>query len=266
MYKTGFIGTGKMATALASAFVKSQLVKPQNIICYDPVASQREKIQTLLNVNVTDKPAEVIQSSDIIILAFKPQNFPDALAGLSELIRPDQIIISILAGIRLSALTELLHAKVVRVMPNTACLVSAMAAGMTPSGNLTPQETQQVRNLLETAGIVITVPENLLDAVTALSGSGPAFVAYIVDCFARAAQTEGLNWDTAYTLALQTFAGTAKLLREMKLNPDELIKMVSSPHGTTVAGREVLESSPIDNIIQKTISRAAQRSRELGNQ
>jgi len=139
-----------------------------------------------------------------------------------------------------------------------------MAAGLAAAENVTETDLERVRAILRPAGVALQVPEQQLDVVTGLSGSGPAFVAYLIESFIIAGIDEGLEKETAGQLALKTFAGTARLLSEWNLSPRELIEMVSSPGGTTVAGREILESSSVKDSIINTIKRAAQRSRELG--
>jgi len=262
----GFLGAGKMASALISAILKSKLADSRNIICSDILEPQRKTIQEKYGIQVTDDNQEVIRKSDIIVLAFKPQNFSTAVDNYGCTVGPEQIIISIMAGVRIEEIQKQLPAKVVRVMPNTACLVGEMAAGFAAAENVTPQDLEKVKQILQCAGTALPVTEDQLDAVTGLSGSGPAFVAYLIDNFIEAGRQLGLDKDIARELALKTFSGTARLLSEWQMDPAELIKMVSSPNGTTVAGREILEASDVGNIIRQTIHRAAQRSKELGKQ
>ena len=149
-------------------------------------------------------------------------------------------------------------------MPNTPCLVGEMAAGFAVGKNVKDREIKIVEEILNSAGKAFYLKEELLDAVTGLSGSGPAFVARLIEYFIEAGENEGLGKDIAAELALQTFKGTAKLLQESGMTPDELVKIVSSPGGTTVAGREVLENSDVKDILIKTVKKATERSKELG--
>ena len=264
MYTIGFLGAGKMATALATSIIKGGLSGPDAISCYDVSDEALQKVQDLLNVRVTTDAAEVLSRSDIVFLAFKPQNFPDAVKDLRPHVRDDHLIISILAGIRLSQLSRHLPGQIVRVMPNTCCLIGEMAAGFTPAENINPADLNTVKSLLACAGLAIQVDENQLDAVTGLSGSGPAFVAYLIEQFIAGGVEAGLPNETAKALALKTFSGTANLLQQWQMPPQELIDMVSSPNGTTVAGRKVLENAKVADVVSNTILRAAERSRELG--
>lgn len=262
--KIGFIGAGKMANALAAAILRGRLAQSQDIICSDPLSERLNTLQKQLGVMVTQDNQEVFRRSDVVVLAFKPQNFPEAIEGMESVVRPEQIIISIMAGVRIARIQQYLPARLVRVMPNTPCLVGEMAAGFAVAENVTETDLKTVRAILQPAGVALQVPEQQLDAVTGLSGSGPAFVAYLIENFITAGISEELQEETARQLALKTFAGTARLLSEWDLSPRELIEMVSSPGGTTVAGREILESSNVKDSIINTIKRAAQRSRELG--
>lgn len=264
MYKIGFIGAGKMAGALVAALLRGKLASPDAIICSDPSEEQRRIISDRFGVGATADNATVLAQSDIVLLAFKPQNFPDAVAHLTEKVRPDHIIISIMAGVPIAAIRRVLPGRVVRVMPNTACMVAQMAAGFAAADNVTTEDLARVRQILQCAGLALEVTEEQLDAVTGLSGSGPAFVAYLLESFIAAGTAAGLSEETAQSLTFKTFSGTVQLLDEWNITPAELIQMVSSPQGTTVAGREILESSDVRQIIERTIIRAAQRSKELG--
>ena len=266
MYQIGFVGAGKMARALISALIDGGIASADKIICSDAIPQQLTHIKDQFGVAVTDDNARIIGDCDIVILAFKPQNFPKAVADLKGLVRPDLIVISILAGVPIERLEQYMPARVVRVMPNVACQVGQMAAGYAVGSNVGQDDLARVQRILNCAGTAIPVPQPQLDAVTGLSGSGPAFVAYLIDAFIQAGIAAGLDEQTARPLALKTFAGTARLLDEWQLEPAKLIEMVSSPGGTTVAGREIMESSDITEIIKKTVLRATERSKELANQ
>lgn len=265
MFRIGFMGSGKMASALVSGILKSQLASQEEVLCSDVVAERRSELQTQFGVQTTPSNREVLANSEVVVLAFKPQNFPDAVEALESVVRSDQMIVSILAGVRIASIRRYLPGRVVRVMPNTACLVGEMAAGFSVGPGVTESDRDRVRALLECVGTAVEVEEEALDAVTGLSGSGPAFVAYLIDGFIRAGMSAGLSESAARALSLKTFAGTALLLQEKELTPQELIAMVSSPGGTTVAGREILESSDVQEVIQQAVFRAIARSKELGN-
>lgn len=264
MNRIGFFGVGKMGTALISAFLRAGAARPEDIICSDVSTQQLHAVGDSLGVCVADSNRAVLEASDIIVLAFKPQNFAEATADLADAVRGDQVIVSILAGVRIATIQQALPGRVVRVMPNAACLVGQMAAGFAAAPDVTEADLTRVRQLLECAGLAVAVNEELMDAVTGVSGSGLAFVAYLIAAYIDAGTKAGLSYDAAHTLTLKTFEGTVRLLSEQNISPAELIQMVSSPNGTTVAGREILESSDVADVITRTVLRATERSAELG--
>jgi pyrroline-5-carboxylate reductase len=260
MHKIGFIGAGNMAFALAKAIKKGKLAK--SIIVSDIRAERLDFIKKELKIDVTKDNKEVVKRADIIFLAVKPQVIDKILEEIKD---TDKLVISIAAGVRLKKLEgKLKKARVVRVMPNTPCLVGEMAAGFAVGKEVKDKEVKVVEEILSSAGKAFYLKEGLLDAVTGLSGSGPAFVARLMEGLIEGGVKSGLNKDIATELALQTCLGTAKLLIESGLTTEELIKMVSSPGGTTVAGREILENSDVKDVLSKTVKRASERSKELG--
>ncbi|MFH0874874.1 MAG: pyrroline-5-carboxylate reductase [archaeon] len=258
MEKIGIIGTGKMGEALIKAMSSGKF----KLFCFEKNTGRMEQIAKSYNINKTKSVKELEEKSNIIIIAIKPQ---DVFNAVSEISATDKLIISIAAGIKITALEiSMPHARIVRVMPNTPCLISEMAAGYSFSSKCRQHDKNIVRAILSSAGIAVPVKEELMDAVTGLSGSGPAFVARLIEYFIDAGVSQGLTYDEAKVLTLQTFLGTTKLLQETILSPKELVDMVSSPNGTTVAGRNILESSDIKEIIEKTVAKAVARSIELG--
>ena len=249
-----------MAFALLKAFKKANLVK--SLIASDVNKERRDFVRKEAKIMVTSDNKEVAAKSDIIFLSVKPQVINDVLFEIRDI---NKLVISIAAGVKLRRLEEKLKkARVVRVMPNTPCLVGEMAAGFAVGKKVKDNDVKIVEELLNSAGKAFYLKENMLDAVTGLSGSGPAFVARLIEAFIEGGVKEGLSKDVASELAIQTFLGTAKLLSESGMTPDELVNIVSSPGGTTVAGREILEKSDVKEVIKRTIERAANRSRELG--
>jgi pyrroline-5-carboxylate reductase len=262
--KIGFIGSGNMAKALMKGILDKSVCSKDDLISSDIFPEALEKIKNEFGIKVTDDNKEVVKNSDVIFLAVKPQVMDKVLENVKDDV-DDQIFVSIAAGVQIKQIENVLSdKKIVRVMPNTPCLVGEMAAGYSVNSQLNSEDKEKVKMILESSGLAFEMEESKLDAVTGLSGSGPAFVARLIESFTEAGVKNGLEKDVAYALSLKTFLGTAKLLEEMKLEPEELIKMVSSPNGTTVAGREVLESSNYKEIIEKTITKAKERSEELG--
>ena len=260
MAKIGFIGTGNMATALIRS------MKDNNrIISSDKNEEKLQKASKELGIKTSKGNNEVAKNSEIIFLCAKPNDIDGILQEIKSNIK-NQIIVSIAAGIKIRFIENIIgkNKKIVRVMPNLNCAVGEMAAAFSCNNNIGAGEKESIKNLLNKAGLALEVEEEKMDAVTALSGSGPAFIAYILDAFAKAGEKQGLSREISYNLALQTLFGTAKLLKETKENPESFIKRVASPKGTTEAGLKVLEKSEISSIIEKTIQSAAKRSKELG--
>ncbi|MEA2037207.1 MAG: pyrroline-5-carboxylate reductase [Nanoarchaeota archaeon] len=258
-YRVGFIGAGNMAFALVKAIKKAKLAK--NIIVSDVKKKRLGFVKKNAKVNITLDNRETVKKSDVIFLAVKPQQMDSILDEIND---TNKVVISIAAGIKIKKIeSKLRKARVVRVMPNTPCLVGEMAAGFAIGKKVKNNDVKMVEELLNSAGKAFYLKEQVLDAVTGLSGSGPAFVARLIEAFVEGGKKAGLSKDIATELSLQTFKGTAALLQESRMTPEELVKIVSSPGGTTIAGRKVLEKSRYKDIIVKTIKRAAQRSREL---
>ena len=248
MAKIGFIGTGNMATALIKA------MKGDNEISSSDKSEEKlQEAKKELHIKTTTDNVGVIKNSEIIFLCAKPYDIKEILQEIKPNVG-NKIIVSIAAGIKIRFIENIIgkNKKIVRVMPNLNCAVKEMAAAFSCNNNLKADEKESIKTLLNKAGIALEIEEEKMDAVTALSGSGPAFIAYILDAFAKAAEKQGLSREISYKLALQTLFGTAKLLRETKENPAGFIKRVASPKGTTEAGLEVMEKSELKPIIEKT--------------
>src|SRR3989338_8024090 len=260
MAKIGFIGTGNMSTALIRSMKNNK-----KIVSSDKNEEKLQKAEKELRVKTTADNNEVAKSSEIIFLCTKPNNIKELLEEIKPYLE-NKIIVSIAAGIKIRFIENIIgkNKKIVRVMPNLNCAVGEMAAAFSCNKNIGANEKKFIKNLLNKAGLALEVEEGKMDAVTALSGSGPAFIGYILDAFAKAGEKQGLSREISYNLALQTLFGTAKLLKETGEKTESFIKRVASPKGTTEAGLEVLQTSEIKPIIEKTIQSAAKRSKELG--
>ncbi|MBN1835070.1 MAG: pyrroline-5-carboxylate reductase [Spirochaetales bacterium] len=261
MRSVGFIGGGNMGLALGQALAR-RFPEIELFVCDlrpERVVRFRESLPAS---QAAEGPGPLAARAEVVFLAVKPQDLPAVLEGIRA---TDRLVVSIAAGVPLARLEQALpSARVVRVMPNTPCLVGAMAAGYACGARASAEDRQTVAALLGAAGYAVELDEELLDAVTGLSGSGPAFVARLVEAFLAAGEALGLPKEAARKLSLQTFEGTARLLAETGMSPQELVDMVSSPKGTTVAGRRVLEASECRQAIIETIAAAARRSKELG--
>jgi pyrroline-5-carboxylate reductase len=257
----GFIGGGNMAEAMIKGIVQSG---KKDIIVSEPRDDRRAYLEKTYGIKVTSDNREIVRNSHIIILAVKPQNMDDVTAGISDLISNDKIIISIAAGITLSYLSSRLKTpKIIRVMPNTPALVQEGMSVLSMCECIADKEMVFIRDIFMSIGKVLVLPEKYMDAVTALSGSGPAFIALFVESMIEAGVSVGLSRENAAELAIQTLIGTAKLL-ETGMPPDKLREMVTSPGGTTTAGLGVFEQKGLKNIVTAVIEAARDRSKELG--
>ena len=257
----GFVGGGNMGFALAKTI--NERFPGVNINVFD-INGDRLALfeQELPDVRTVNGPRELAEASEVLFLSVKPQDIQPVLEAIWD---TERLLISIAAGVPIKRIEGVCsRARVVRVMPNTPCLVGAMAAGYAFGSRIQPSDRELVRQLLSAAGYAAEVEEQLLDAVTGLSGSGPAFVARLIEAFIETGKGLGLEPEVARNLSIQTFLGTAKLLADTGMDPQKLVDLVSSPKGTSVAGRQVLEFSDLAGVIGATIRAATQRSRELG--
>jgi len=257
----GFIGGGNMAEAMIKGIVQTV---GKDIMVSEPRDDRRMYLEKTYSIKSTSDNKEVVKNSHIIVLAVKPQNMDDVTAEIGDSISDDKIIISIAAGITLSYLSARIKtSKIIRVMPNTPALVQEGMSVLTLCECIHDKEMSLVRNIFMSIGRVLVLPEKYMDAVTALSGSGPAFIALFVESMIDAGIIVGLSNDNATELAIQTLIGTAKLL-ETGMPPDKLRVMVTSPGGTTEAGLKVFEERGLKNIVAAVIKAAADRSKKLG--
>lgn len=258
----GFIGAGKMAAALISCIYKNNISK--SIIASDRNKKNLSSIKKQFNITTAKGNREAARSSEIVFICVKPQDIDNVLNEIKNEVK-NRLIVSIAAGARLSYLeSKLENTRIIRVMPNINCLAGEMAAGFSAGRHATKGDVNAIQKILNSAGTAFFMKEELLDAVTAISGSGPAFFSYFIDAIAKAGIKNGLPRDIAFKLAAQTALGTGKLLLEKNVSPEELIKMVTSKKGTTEAGLNALKKHKAENIIAKAVNAAVKRGRELG--
>jgi len=266
--RIGFIGAGKMATALAQAWLKAGLVRPERLCASDPVASARDTFAKATGGAGLSDNHQVVAESNAVILAVKPQQMGEVLIEIRpQVIASEPLLISIAAGVSIDSISERLDIHgcgLVRVMPNTPCLVGASASAYAAGPSATEDDVRLVDRLFNAVGRAFPVPEKLLDAVTGLSGSGPAFIFVIIEALSDGGVQMGLPRDLATQLAAQTVLGSAKLLLETGLHPATLKDMVTSPAGTTIAGLHALERAGLRAALMDAVEAATRRSAELG--
>jgi pyrroline-5-carboxylate reductase len=262
----GFIGAGNMGEALIKGILSASLVPASAIHATDVRLERLKELDRLYGIQVSSDNADVVRHSDIVILAVKPQIMDAVLKEIAPAVTRKKLLISVAAGVSTAKIRALLHkdARLIRVMPNTPALVLEGVTAIAKADNLEPHDLDAAGEIFRAVGRVVILDEVLMDAVTGLSGSGPAYVAVVIESLADGGVRMGLDRITAMTLATQTVLGAAKLLLETGLHPGALKDMVSSPGGTSIAGIAALEEGGIRTTFIKAVERATERSRELG--
>jgi pyrroline-5-carboxylate reductase len=261
----GLLGCGNMGSAILRGLIETGSMAPGQARVFDPDPRRQEEVKGF-GVPCVDAPTELARDCDMLLLAVKPQMMEEALQALGPIDPARTLVISIAAGISIGFIQSRLGngTRVVRVMPNTPALVRAGAAGIAPSANCTPDDARQVRAIFESVGIVEEVSESDMDVVTALSGSGPAYFFYLVECLAEAAEKHGLSTEQARRLAGHTLLGAGRLLAESGEPASTLREKVTSKGGTTAAALDAFRGNGFAGTVQAAVDAAAARSKELG--
>ena len=263
--RIGFVGAGRMATALARGFVAAGCASPEHIVAFDPLSDAAEAFARATGSATVASNADVAAAADIVFLSVKPQQMAAVLGELKGRLTGDHLVVSIAAGIRLDTLAQALGAgpRLVRVMPNTPCLVGESASAFAVGPDASAEDAATVRELLDAVGTAYPLDEKLLDAVTGLSGSGPGFVFLLIEALVDGGVRMGLPRDVASALAAQTFKGAAAMVLETDDTPEVLRGHVTSPGGTTIAGLQVLEERAVRGAVIAAVEAATLRSQEL---
>jgi len=264
--RLGVIGAGKMGSALIRGIVKAQIISPDKITASDADTGLLSILKKEIGIKTTPENSALVASSQIILLALKPDMIRPVLLELKSHLTRDHLIVSIAAGIPIKAIEEITgtEGRIIRVMPNTPALIGEGAAAFSPGKKATKEDIEDVKAILEAVGIAVELPEKQLDAVTGLSGSGPAFVFMVIEALADGGVKMGLPRPVAMRLAAQTVAGAAKMVLETKKHPGELKDQVASPGGTTIAGISQLERGGLRSTLIDAVEAATKRSMELG--
>lgn len=261
----GFIGSGRMASALVRGMIRVGVATPDRVAASDPSAAARDELGREAGVAVHATNAPVIEASDVVVLAVKPQSMAAVLAEIAPTLAPRHLVVSIAAGVSIARMAKALgeSTRIIRVMPNTPALLGEGASAFALGATATEADAAAVQRFLESVGRAVRIPESQLDAVTGLSGSGPAFVYLMIEALSDGGVRAGLPRDVATTLAAQTVLGAAKMVLETGLHPGALKDQVTSPGGTTIAGVQVLERAAIRGALIDAVDAAARRSAEL---
>jgi pyrroline-5-carboxylate reductase len=264
--KLGFVGAGNMAGALIKGLLHAGVVAPENIVASDVKGDRLKQLHAAHGIRTTSDNHALAREVDVLVLSVKPQVIDKVLGEFGNDVRKETLVISVAAGVPIEAIESRLPegARVVRSMPNTPATALAGATAIAPGAHATEADLDVARALFEAVGRVVVLDENLLDAVTGLSGSGPAYVMLIIEALADGGVKVGLHRDTALLLAAQTVYGSAKLLLETGEHPGRLKDMVTSPGGTAIAGLHTLESGALRKTLIDAVEAATVRAQSLG--
>jgi pyrroline-5-carboxylate reductase len=264
--RVGFIGGGNMGEALIRGLLAAGLVPAEHLAATDVRSERTAQLARQFGITTHADNLRLVREADVIVLAVKPQSMASVLAEIATAVTSRHLVVSIAAGVSTAVIRAGLgkEARIVRVMPNTPALVLHGAAGIARSQGLEPEDLPTVEEIFGAVGRAVVLDEDLMDAVTGLSGSGPAYVAIVIEALADGGVRMGLDRATALTLATQTVLGSARLLADTGLHPGALKDMVASPGGTTIAGVAALEDGGLRATLIRAVQRATERSRELG--
>ncbi len=261
-----FIGGGRMAEAMISGLLAAKLVAADRVWVADPDAARRELLHKEYGVKVFED-AVAVWGNDLVVLAVKPQVVEKVLGQCRAVAGANHLLVSIAAGISIATLEGALagsNARVIRVMPNTPALVQQGATALSAGTLASADDLKTAQKLFDAVGVSVILPEHLLDAVTGLSGSGPAYVLSFIEAMIDSGIKGGLDQTTARTLVLQTVLGTATMAMQTGEHPAQLRAMVTSPGGTTIAGLQIMERAGFNGIVMEAVEAAVRRSQELG--
>lgn len=265
MNKIGFIGGGKMATAIMKGIINSNWCNSENIFVSDKNEEALNTLKENYKVQTTTNNIDVVKNSKIILFAVKPFVLCDVLNEIKPFITKEHVILSIAAGISINTIEEILgNVPVIRIMPNTPALVNEGMSAVCKGSHATGEHVKIATEIFNSVGKVIEAEEKYIDIITAISGSGPAFYYYIINEIAKAGEKLGLDYETCLKLSAQTAFGSAKMIMETEVSPEQLIINVTTPGGCTAVGNEVLKEEKISDILFDTISKTAKKAFELG--
>jgi pyrroline-5-carboxylate reductase len=263
----GFVGAGNMGEALIRGLVESNLVRPELVLATDVRADRLHDLAKRFGIRPVGDNGELVRAAEVVILAVKPQIMHAVLREIAPALAGRPLLISIAAGVSTATIQGALggpYPRLIRVMPNTPALVLEGVTALARGAGLEADDLDTGKEIFAAVGKVVVVDEDLMDAVTGLSGSGPAYVAIVIEALADGGVKMGLDRATSMTLATQTVLGAARLLSDTGLHPGALKDMVASPGGTTIAGIAALEEGGIRTAFIRAVERATLRSRELG--
>jgi len=261
-YRLGFIGAGHLASSVIRGLLRTKFCTPNEIIASQPIDELREKLQRETGIHVVSGNEEVVRQSEVVLLGVKPSIVLPVIKEIASQIA-GKLVISLAAGIRLENMEPLAEARFLRVMTNTPSAIGRAATAFAPGNRTTPEDVAAVTGIFQAIGVVVKVDEERIDAVTALAGSGPAFVYSVIEALAEGGTRAGLPNETSLKLATQTVLGAAQLLAESDSSPEELRNAVATPGGTTAAGLAAMEKLRTSEGLIAAVEAATARGREM---
>jgi pyrroline-5-carboxylate reductase len=263
--RLGIIGIGKMGEALISGLIRSGRIAAKDLCACDILSERRERIEKAYGVECHSEASKVVEKSEVIIVAVRPRDVKPVLETIRERLTERHLVISIAAGVSISFIRGIVgkDLRIIRAMPNNPCMVGEGMIALTASSQASQEDLELAKEIFSSVGRVAIVEERLFDAVTGLSGSGPAYVYLVIEAMADAGVRMGLSKDLAIQMAAQTTLGSAKMVLETKEHPAKLRDQVATPQGTTVEGLYELEKARIRAAFMNAIERATKRAKEL---
>jgi pyrroline-5-carboxylate reductase len=264
-YKLGFIGAGKLAGSVIRGLMRAKFCAPSEIIAGEPNEQTRAALEKEMHVAVTPENAEIAEKAEVIFIGVKPGMVLGVLGDLVSRIE-NKLVISLAGGVRIPSMEKNANARFMRALTNTPSAICQAATGITRGSRSTNEDVDLATKIFGAVGVVVEIDETGIDIVTALSGSGPAFVYSIIDSLAKGGTTLGLAEEISNKLAIQTVLGAAELMRESKMSAEDLIKMVVTPGGTTAAGLAVMEKMKMRESLIAAVEAATKRGQEMSRE
>ena len=264
-YRLGFIGAGKLAGSVIRGLVRAKFCPPKEIIASEPNEQTRVALEKETSVSTTTENAEIAENAEAIFIAVKPPMVIPVLTELTGKLQ-NKLVISLAGGVQISSMEKVCDARIMRALTNTPSAICRAATGIARGSRSTNDDVDLVKKIFGAIGVVVEINEDQIDIVTALSGSGPAFIYSVVEALAAGGTKLGLAKGIAMELAIQTARGAAEIMRETKMSPGELVKMVVTPGGTTAAGLAVMEKMKTNESLIAAVEAATKRGQEMAKE
>ena len=264
-YALGFIGAGKLAGSVIRGLLLKNFCAPSAIVASEPNVETRTQLQNELGISLTTENSEIAAKAEIVFLGVKPQMVLPVLRELGDTVAK-KLVVSLAAGIRIAQMEEVTPARIMRVLTNTPSAIGRAASAFAAGPRATEQDREKIRTMFGAIGLVVEVDDEQIDAVTALAGSGPAFVYAMIEALARGGEKMGLNKQVSLQLAAQTALGATEMMITSGKSPEELIKMVVTPGGTTAAGLRVMEERCVAAAVADAVEAATKRGQEMARE